>query len=52
MLPVAVPVGSLAVLVVLSLLARERNYLMTSTGLMMLTAVLAGWFAAMFWIFG
>ena len=52
MLSVAVPVGAFAALVVLSLIARERNYHMTSTGLVVLTGVLAGWFAGMFWIFG
>ena len=47
-----VPVVSLVALVVLSLLAKERKYDMTSTGLMVLTGVLAAWFAGLFWMFG
>jgi hypothetical protein len=47
-----VPVLALALLTVLSLVARERNYHMTSTGLMVLTGVLAAWFAGLFWMFG
>lgn len=47
-----VPVLAVATLAALSLLARERGYLMTSTGLMVLTGVLAGWFASLFYLFG
>lgn len=47
-----VPVVALAALVVLSLIAKERKYDMTSSALLVLTAVLATWFAAVFWKFG
>ena len=49
---VAVPVAAIALLVILSLIARERKYDMTSTGLMVLTGVLVAWFAGMYWMFG
>ena len=43
-----IPVVALVVLVVLSMIAKERKYDMTSAGLMALTGVLAAWFAALF----
>lgn len=46
------PVVALVVLVVLSLVAKERKYDMTGTGLMVLAGVLAMWFAALFFKFG
>jgi len=47
-----VPVVALVVLVVLSMIAKERKYDMTSSGLMVITGVLATWFAALFWKLG
>jgi hypothetical protein len=47
-----IPVVSLVTLVVLSMLAKDRKYDMTSTGLIALTGVLTAWFAALFWKFG
>jgi hypothetical protein len=49
---VAVPACALAILVVLSLVAREWKYHMTSVSLMVLTGVLAGWYAVIFWMSG
>jgi hypothetical protein len=49
---VAVPVAALALLVVLSLIAKERKYEMTSTGLMALAGAVAAWVAGMVWMFG
>lgn len=49
---VAVPALALAALIVLSLIARDRNYHMTSASLMALTGVLVTWFGVMFWMFG
>ena len=46
------PVVALVVLAVLSLVAKERTYDMTGTGLMVLAGVLAMWFAALFLKFG
>ena len=43
-----VPVVALVVLVVLSVIAKERKYDMTSAGLMVLTGVLALWLGALF----
>lgn len=48
---IAVPVATLAMLVVLSLIAKERKYEMTSSGLLVLAGVLATWFAGMVWMF-
>ncbi len=47
-----VPVVALVVVVVLSLIAKERKYEMTGTGLMVLAGVLATWFAALFFKLG
>jgi hypothetical protein len=49
---VTVPIATLALLVVLSLVAKERKYEMTSSGLMVLAGALATWFAGMVWMFG
>lgn len=49
---VTVPIATLALLVVLSLIAKERKYEMTSTGLMVLAGVLVTWFAGMVWMLG
>ena len=48
----SVPIAALSALVVLSLIARERNYALTSTSLLVLTGALAGWFVATYWMFG
>ena len=48
----AIPIGTIAILVVLAVVAKERRYEMTSAGLMVLTAVLACWFAGLFWFLG
>jgi hypothetical protein len=47
-----IPVVALVVLVVLSMIAKERKYDMTSSGLMVLTGVLATWLAALFFKLG
>ena len=47
-----IPVVALVVLVVLSMVAKERKYDMTSSGLMVLTGVLAAWLAALFFKLG
>jgi hypothetical protein len=46
------PVVALVVLVVLSMIAKERKYAMTSAGLMVLTGVLASWLGALFFKLG
>ena len=46
------PVVALAALLVLSLLAKEFKYEMTSTGLMVVTGVMATWCAMLFFKFG
>ncbi|MEA2904553.1 MAG: hypothetical protein QOG83_762 [Alphaproteobacteria bacterium] len=51
-MPVTTFVVALAVLGVLALFARERNYLLTGTGLLVVTGGLATWFVASFWAFG
>jgi hypothetical protein len=43
---------ALAVLMVLSLYAKERNYTLTSTSLLVVSGALASWFVAANWIFG
>jgi hypothetical protein len=43
---------ALAVLIALAFLAKERNYTLTSTGLLVVSGALATWFAASNWIFG
>ena len=47
-----VPVVALVVVVVLSLIAKERKYDMTGAGLMVVAGVLATWFAALFFKLG
>jgi hypothetical protein len=47
-----IPVVTLATLVFLSLIAKERKYDMTSTGLLVVTGVLASWFALLWWNVG
>lgn len=47
-----IPVVTLATLVVLSLIAKERKYDMTSTGLLVVTGVLASWFVILLWELG
>ena len=47
-----VPIVALSVLIVLSLLAKQLAYLMTSTSLQFLTVALAVWFLASFWFVG
>jgi hypothetical protein len=46
------PVVALSLLAVLSLIAREKSYPLTSTSLMAVTAALAVWYAAVYWAFG
>ena len=48
----SVPTVAFAVLIALALLARQRNYAMTSTSLMFLTGALAVWVLASYSIFG
>jgi hypothetical protein len=43
---------ALSVLLVLSLFAKERNYMLTSTSLLVVTGALATWFVASNWLFG
>jgi hypothetical protein len=47
-----VPLIALSMLVVLSLIARQLAYVMTSTSLMFLAGALVVWFAISNWIFG
>jgi hypothetical protein len=47
-----VPIIALSALVALSLVARQRDYAMTSTSLMFLTGALAVWMLASYSIFG
>lgn len=46
------PVVALAVLAVLSLIAREKSYPLTSTSLLVVTAVLSAWLVSVYWAFG
>ena len=46
------PVLALAALVALSLMARELNYLLTSTSLLVMASTLLAWFTALYWLFG
>lgn len=46
------PVVALSLLAVLSLVAREKSYPLTSTSLMVVTGVLGVWYAAVYWAFG
>jgi len=43
---------ALAVLMVMAFLAKERNYTLTSTSLLVVTGALASWFVASNFIFG
>ena len=47
-----VPVLGIAILVVLAMVARERSYHMTSTGLMVLIGILTGWFGGLLYFYG
>jgi hypothetical protein len=47
-----VPIIAFSALIVLSLIARQRDYAMTSTSLMFLTGALAAWMLASYSIFG
>ena len=47
-----VPIIALSALVALSLVARQRDYAMTSTSLLFLTGALAAWMLASYSIFG
>ena len=47
-----VPIIALSMLIVLSLVAKQLAFLMTSTSLQFLTGALAIWFLVSFWIFG
>jgi hypothetical protein len=47
-----VPIVALSALIVLSLVAKQLAYLMTSTSLQFVTAALALWFLASFWLLG
>jgi hypothetical protein len=46
------PMAALAVLLGLSFLARDRSYLLTSMSLLVVSGMLAVWFAALYWKFG
>jgi hypothetical protein len=47
-----VPIVALSALLVLSLIAKQLAYLMTSTSLQFMTAALAAWFLLSFWFVG
>jgi hypothetical protein len=47
-----IPVVTLATLVVLLMITKERKYEMTRTGLLLATGVLAAWFIMLLWNFG
>lgn len=47
-----VPIVALSILIVLSLVAKQLAYMMTSTSLQFITAALALWFLASFWLLG
>jgi len=47
-----VPIVALSALIVLSLVAKQLAYLLTSTSLQFMTAALALWFLASFWLLG
>ena len=47
-----IPAVALVVVVVLSMVAKERKYDMTSAGLLALTGVLVAWLAALFFKLG
>ncbi len=42
----------LGVMLVLSLLAKERNYMLTSASLLAVSGALATWFVAAYWMYG
>jgi hypothetical protein len=46
------PVVALAALAVLSFIAREKSYPLTSTSLMVVSGVLTAWYVAVYWAFG
>ena len=45
------PIAALTVLLGLSFLARDRNFLLTSSTLLMLSGMLAAWYLALYWRF-
>ena len=45
----SVPVFAVATMVVLTLIARERDYRLTSSSLLFLTGALTAWFVAGYW---
>jgi hypothetical protein len=47
-----IPVATIALLVMLAVIAKERKYEMTGGSLIVLTAVLMGWIAGILWMFG
>jgi hypothetical protein len=47
-----VPIVALSVLIVLSLIAKQLAYMMTSTSLQFMTAALAVWLLGSFWFLG
>ncbi len=47
-----VPLVALSALLVLSLVAKQLAYVMTSTSLMFMTGALATWFLVSYWILG
>jgi len=47
-----VPIAAITLLAILTLIAKERRYEMTSAGLLVLTGVMVGWFAGLMWMFG
>ena len=49
---VTILVVGLGALIVLSFLAKERNYLLTSTSLLVVSGVVATGLAAAYWILG
>jgi hypothetical protein len=51
-MPVALPIVGLAALVVLSLVARELKFALTSTSLVALAGALATWLAAVYLFVG
>jgi hypothetical protein len=51
-MPATVPIIALSVMIVLSLIAKQLSYMMTSTSLQFMTGALALWFLASFWILG
>jgi hypothetical protein len=51
-MPATLPIIALSTMIVLSLIAKQLSYAMTSTSLQFMTGALAVWFVASFWILG